>query len=356
MRILWFAHRDIKHPKAGGAERTIYEVGKRLAKLNIDVNLVTVNPGNLLNYENVDGIKIYRIKRNIKAHLSVKKMVKKIDPDVIIDDMDHAIPWCSPWFTDKRVIVFFRHLHARSLPGQVNIFLARIITFIEKMYPFIYRNNTFVTESDTSENDLIDLGIKKENIIRIPPGVDLNLFHPGEKTKNVQLLYFGGLRKYKRPEYAIKVYEELYDEIPNLKLVVTGNGPVLNKMEEDIKNKNYNINFFGKIDYIELSKIIRESWVNLHFSVTEGWGLSIMESSASGTPSIAFNVPGVVDTIKNNFNGFLVEDISDFKDKILYIIKNEDLFVKNSRKFAENFTWDKTAEMWYKLLGDKIIQ
>ena len=31
MKILWFAHRDIKHPSAGGAERTIYEVGRRLA-------------------------------------------------------------------------------------------------------------------------------------------------------------------------------------------------------------------------------------------------------------------------------------------------------------------------------------
>ena len=351
MRILWFAHRDIKHPKAGGAERTIYEVGKRLVKLNIDVNLVTVNPGNLLNYEIVDGIKTYRIKGNIKTHLYVKKMIKKIEPDVIIDDMDHAVPWFSPWFTDKRVIVFFRHLHATSLPGQVNIFLAKIITFIEKMYPFIYKNNIFVTESNTSENDLIKLVIKKENIMRIPPGVDLNVFYPGEKTKYVQLLYFGGLRKYKRPEYAIKVYEGLYDKIPNIKLVVTGDGPMLNKLKEDIKNKNYNIDFLGKIDYIKLSEIIRESWVNLHFSVTEGWGYSILESSASGTPSIAFKVPGVVDTIKNNFNGFLVNDINEFKDKILYVIKNEDLFVKTSRKFAENFTWDKTAEIWYKLLN-----
>ena len=47
MKILWFAHRDIKHPKAGGAERTIYEVGKRFSALGIDVNLVCVNPGNL---------------------------------------------------------------------------------------------------------------------------------------------------------------------------------------------------------------------------------------------------------------------------------------------------------------------
>ena len=278
-------------------------------------------------------------------------MIKKIDPDVIIDDMDHAVPWSSPWFTNKKVIVFFRHLHARSLLGQVNIVLAKIITLMERMYPFIYKNNTFVTESETSENDLINLGLKKEKIIRIPPGVDLELFHPGEKTKNVQLLYFGGLRKYKRPEYAIKAYEDLHNEIKNLKLIVTGNGPLLDKMRDNVKDKNYNIDFLGKIDYDELAKTIRESWVNLHFSVTEGWGLSIMESSASGTPSVAFKVPGVVETIKDGYNGYLLKDINDFKDRILYIIKNEEMFSENSRKFAENFTWDKTSELWYELLN-----
>ena len=220
------------------------------------------------------------------------------------------------------------------------------------MYPFIYRNKTLITESDTSENDLINVGIKKENIIRIPPGVDLNLFHPGEKTTNIQLLYFGGLRKYKRSEYAIKVYEDLYNDINNLKLIITGDGPSLNKIKEGIKDKNYNIDFLGKLDYNKLAIVIRESWVNLHFSVTEGWGLSIMESSASGTPSVAFRVPGVVDTIRDTYNGFLVNDINEFRDKILYIIKNENSFIKNSREFAESFTWERTAGLWYELLNN----
>ena len=63
----------------------------------------------------------------------------------------------------------------------------------------------------------------------------------------------------------------------------------------------------------ELSELIRESWINLHFSVTEGWGYSILESSTSGTPTVAFKVPGVVDIVKDNFNGFLVKDINEFK-------------------------------------------
>ena len=353
MKILWFAHRDIKNPKAGGAERTIYEVCSRLCKMQVEVHLVTVNPGNLLNFEIVDGIITHRIKGNIKAHLSVRKMIKKIKPDVIVDDMGHAVPWFSSWFTDKPVIIFFRHLHARSLPGQVNFLLAKAITLMERSYPFIYKNNIFVTESDTSENDLISLGIKKDRVVRIPPGVDLDLFHKGKKTDNVQLVYFGGLRKYKRPEYAITVYENLCTKIDNLKLIFVGDGPLLNEIKDKIKDKNYNIAFTGRVDYVKLTKIIRESWVNLHFSVTEGWGYSIMESSASGTPTVAFSVPGVVNTINNDYNGFLVNSIDEFADKILDIIKDEDKFTVNSREFAENFTWKKTSDLWYKLLTEK---
>jgi len=350
MKVLWFAHRDIKHPKAGGAERTIYEVGKRLAKMNIEIHLVSVNPGNLSDYEIIDGIIIHRIKGNIMAHLSVPKMIKKIDPDVIIDDLGHAVPWISSFFTNKNVIVFFRHLHARSLPDQVNPFLAKIITLIEKNYRIFYKNNIFVTESYTSIEDLIGLGIKKENIVKIPPGVNLDLFQPGKKSENVQLIYFGGLRKYKRPKLAIKVYEMLYKEIENLKLIIVGSGPMLNELKNYVNNKNYDITFTGRVSDEELAKLVRESWVNLHFSVTEGWGLSIMESSASGTPTVAFKAPGVVEIIIDGYNGFLVENIDNFKDKILKIIENEEQFSKNARKFAENFFWDKTAELWYQLL------
>jgi glycosyltransferase involved in cell wall biosynthesis len=352
LKVLWFAHRDIKHPKSGGAERTIYEVGRRLAAKGMEFHLVTVNPGNLLEYENVDGIITHRIRGNVKVHLAAHRMVRSIDPDIIVDDLGHAVPWFSSWFSGKKVIVFFRHLHARSLPGQVNFLLAKSLTLMERAYPMIYRKNTFVTESSTSESDLVNLGIRKERIMRIPPGVDLELFHPGKKTEFPQLVYFGGLRRYKRPEYSVKVYELLKDEVKDLKMVIVGDGPMLKEIREEVDGKNYNIEFPGRISNEELARVVRESWVNIHFSVTEGWGLSIIESSASGTPTVGFKVPGVVDTVRDGYNGFLVNSIKEFKSRILDIIEKEDEFSANSRKFAENFSWDKTANLWFKLLNN----
>ena len=352
LRILWLNHRDPLHPKAGGAERTIYEVAKRLIQKGNEVSLYCPKWEGSMDFEILDGIKIIRSGNNLSIHLILPIFLLKNKYDVIINDLAHGIPWITPTILGKKNIVFFRHLHARSLPGQVNFILAKIISFIEKLYPLLYRNDKIVTESSTSEEDLIGLGFLKENIIRIPPGVDLNLFFPGKKTKNVQLIYFGGFRKYKRPEFLLTVYEQLNSVVNNLCMVVTGEGKLLERIKQEAVSKNYNIRFTGKVGQTELANLIRESWINLHFSVTEGWGLSIIESSASGTPTIALTAPGVIDTVAENYNGFIVREIDQFRDKILNMIENEETFAKKSREFAERFDWEKTTNLWNELFHD----
>ncbi len=93
IKLLWFNHRDIMHKRAGGAERSIIEIGSRLAQMGFSVNLYSVNDGTLRDSEYFRGIKIIRARSNIAAHISVPATIRKIKPDIIIDDMAHAVPW-----------------------------------------------------------------------------------------------------------------------------------------------------------------------------------------------------------------------------------------------------------------------
>ena len=52
-----------------------------------------------------------------------------------------------------------------------------------------------------------------------------------------------GVRRYKRPEYILNVYEQLNTKINDLKIVVTGDGKQLQQIREEAKTKNYNIFF-----------------------------------------------------------------------------------------------------------------
>ena len=254
LNILWLNHRDPKHPKAGGAERTIYEVAWRLVQLGNSVTLYCPKWDGSSDDEVMDGIRIIRKGNNFTTHVILPIFLLKNKFDIVINDLAHGIPWISPVFLEKKNIVFFRHLHARSLPGQVNPILAKIITVMERFYPFIYGNIKIVTESSTSEEDLINLGFLKGNIVRIPPGVDLTTFIPGEKTQNVQLIYFGGFRRYKRPEFLLSVYEQLNSLIDNLRIVVVGEGTLVEKIKKEILLKKYNIIFKGNVEQHELAR------------------------------------------------------------------------------------------------------
>ena len=95
-------HRDIANPKAGGAERTIYEIGRRMVLRGHEVDvLVGAWPG-AMRHETIDGVRHHRYGNRVAPHLVHPFFLKyHSNADVIVDDMAHAAPWFSPWFSDK---------------------------------------------------------------------------------------------------------------------------------------------------------------------------------------------------------------------------------------------------------------
>ena len=354
MNILWLAHRDPLNPKAGGTERTIFEVATRLIAWDNEVTLVTAGWKGSKVRQNVNGINVIRLGNSVTLHLLLPFFLLFNRFDVIINDLGHAVPWASAPFIGKNNIVFFHHLHARSLPGQVNPILVKIITAVEKSYPMLYRGKIFVTESKTSVDDLAGLGIERSMVVKIPPGVNSSIFHPSEKTSYPSIVYFGGMRRYKRPEECIFVVESLKDKIPGLKLYVVGEGPELKNLLDLVKTRGLDsaITLLGRLNYSELGRIVASSWLNIHSSVTEGWGFSILEASSAGTPTAAYEVPGVIETIENGVNGLKVKDgdREALIEAVYKILMNPKDLWSSSVKFAGKYSWDATAELWFKTI------
>ena len=351
MRILWFNHRDIRHPLAGGAERTIHEVGKRLAAKGYEFHLASANPRQLPEEEIMDGIIIHRTKGNVRTHLNAPLLIRRLRPDVVVDDMAHVVPWFSPFFTKTRVIAFFRHYHARSLPGQVSRPAASMLTWLERRYPQIYRNSTFVTETSTGESDLMHLGVPSEHIRKIPPGVDTELFRPCKKTERPSLVYFGGMRDYKRPWLAVDVMTALSQTDDTIVMTVIGEGKALERMKEISGRYGLvsRITFTGHIPEAELAGIVAAAWANLHFSVTEGFGLSILEAAASGTPTVALEAPGVSEVVTDYGLGKTAKDLDEFQAVLKCILGDIEKWSDKVSTSAMNFSWDKCADLWEKL-------
>lgn len=354
-KIIWLNHRDIRHPRAGGAERTIYEVTRRLFKRGYDIYWLSTKANGLPQKEKIEGVDIYRIGGNLSSHFTNLLFEHKHSLEAVtIDDMAHVVPWLSERLASIPGTVFFRHLHRRTLDGQMSRGKAALLKKIESSYPLMYRKWPFVTESRQGMYDLANLGISKDRIVRIPPGVDHNLTPMNNKYDFPSLIYFGGMRDYKRPYEALYLLNSLRKIYPKIKLRVSGIGPSLENLVS-LANRlglNNNVEFLGRLDEKILFDIVSRSWLNLHFSTSEGWGLSILEASSCGTPTLAYDVPGVSEVIEEGHNGIKVEDMDQDQllNKAISIIDSYGTWVERSREVASKYSWDKTTDMWEKHL------
>lgn len=356
VRILWLSHRDIRHKRAGGVEKAIFEISKRLVNKGHTVTWHSVSDG-LTSYEEViSGIKIERSQNNILAHIMTPIVLKRLVPDVVIDDLGHAVPWFSERFYTKGTVSFW-HLHKRSLKGQTSLAMNLILSGLETFYPSIYRNYTFITESKSSEDDLRKLGIKENRISVIPLGLNDSDFLDVKKSQVPKLVYFGGLRDYKRPWIPVYVIKEIRKSFPDSRLFIIGEGPSLPNLKKLVAEQELTdvVVFTGRLGEKDLKREVGSSWVNLHSSITEGFGLSIIEASALGTPTVAFSVPGVSEAVVNNENGLLAKN-GDFNEYVKLTKEVVSSFspdwISKSIKIAKNYSWDLSANSWEQHLKD----
>jgi glycosyltransferase involved in cell wall biosynthesis len=357
MKILWISHRDSQHPGSGGAEKTIHQISTRLGILGHEIEVLTTSWRGAPRVYREAGVRVVRYPTALGPHVVLPAvLLRRAGFDVVIDDLAHVVPWCSPWLGAHSGVVYFRHLHRRTLQGQVARPLAESLTLIERTYSSIYRDWPFVTESTDAIADLVELGVDKNRIRCIPPGVDLSMFKPRTKSAQPHLVYFGGLKAYKRPLAAVMVLEAVINSGIDARMSVIGIGPQLDLFrararEAGVLNR---VAFLGRIDEATLAAVVGTAWVNLHFSVSEGWCLSAMEAAASGVPTVAFSVPGLRDSVQHGVSGLLAPegDVDRLITSVKSIIQNPKPWSSACTGWASHFGWDRAAKRWEELLEE----
>ena len=195
---------------------------------------------------------------------------------------------------------------------------------------------------------------------RVYPGVD-EIQIQGEKAKNPTLLYLGRLRDYKCVDVLIKCTPKLLQMYPTLKVVIAGEGEDLKNLKKLTQKLNVQdaVEFTGRVTDEEKEKLFTQAWVAVHPSIVEGWGISNIEANLCGTPVVAANVDGLRDSVIHNKTGLLVEsrNIHAFTSAIDNLLSNskmrENMGIE-ARKWANNFSWDTSADSFYSLFSNLI--
>ncbi len=364
MKILMMSWKCIKHPWKGGAEFVTYEYLKRLVEKGYECVWFAPKFKGCLERENIDEIEIVRDFSIYTIHINAwRKYFSEFKGkfDIIIDQVN-GIPFFTPLYAKEPIIFFIHHFAGECWDYEMPFPLNKIGKFAERNFLRLYKNIPTICVSPSTKKDLINLGFKEENIHVIYNGCDvkpLEKINFEEKEENA-ICFVSRLTPMKRVEHAIKAIYYVKEEIPNVKLWILGSPKKENYLYRlknlvDKLGLKDNVKFFGWVPFEERNEIIKKSQILVVTSVKEGWGLNVIEANALGTPVIGYKVPGLVDSIKDGYNGLLVEkgNIIELSETIINLLKDNDLRKKlseNSIKWAKRFNWDKSAEEFEKIL------
>jgi len=349
VEILWINHRCPRHPQAGGAEVHLLEIAKRLVKRGHEITLLSERYSGSPKEEVIDGILVKRFGGKYALHLYAPYFVLKRseDYDVIIDDIAHAVPFFSYAFTRQPVVAIVHHVHQEVLEVEVNQPLRYIIKRAER---FIRHYKRIVAVSRTTRKDLVEkLKVPSERVEVIYPGVDHEKYRPGEKAERPTLLWMGRMKRYKHPDHALRVFKLVREVVKEAEMIMVGYGEAFPEVKKLIREmKLSNIILTGRISEDEKVELLQKSWVMLCTSEMEGWGMTIMEAASCATPTVAYNVGALKETIINGKTGFLIRygDIEGLARSVTILLEDENLrreISKHALEYSYNFDWEKST-------------
>lgn len=342
----------------GGAEVFTYENAKRWVKAGHAVTLWASEFQNCKREEVVDGVRIVRAGGKYSVYWKAKKYYRKYFSkegyDVVVDEINTR-PFLTPKFVNNgEKIVALIHQLAREYWFYETPFPISYIGyhFLEKRWLRNYVDVPTVTVSESTRQDLKDLGFKE--VFVVPEGLNFTpLDEVAEKESYPVVTYVGRLKRAKRPDHAIKAFTIVKEKIPEAELWIIGDGNFRKDLE---KIATYGVKFFGGLSDGERRELVKSAWVLVNPSVREGFGLNVVEANALGTPCIAYDVSGLRDSVKNDETGLLAEagSVEDLATKIIMVLKDDVLrerLSRNALDYSSRFSWDRCAKQFLIILN-----
>jgi glycosyltransferase involved in cell wall biosynthesis len=353
-RILVLNERDPRHPYSGGAETHVYEIMSRLvARGHAVTHLASSFPG-CAPRETIDGVEVRRLgglpRYYPAAAFTCARETRGGRFDVVVECLN-KLPFFSPVYSHAPVLAFCQHLFGETAFTQVAWPIAATVFAAEKLIPLGYRRVHFIADSDSTRSDLVRRGISCERIEVSPPGIRRpRVTARPLRERPPRVTYLGRIERYKRLDVMLKAVAPLVRAYPELEVAVIGRGRDRERIERlaDELGLSSRTRFLGFVDDDERDRCLADSRVCVCASEKEGWGLTVIEANAVGTPVVASDAPGLRDSVRDGDTGWLAPtgDAEAFGARIAALLAADDAAEAMARRGVEwsrRFDWDTSA-------------
>ncbi len=168
----------------------------------------------------------------------------------------------------------------------------------------------------------------------IPSGTDTNQFRPGNKDPKL-MMSVGRFVPKKAPDITIRAFASVNKKHPNMKLIMVGDGPLLEncKLLAKLLNVQNSITFTGSLQHNTICKYMSQASIFMLHSVTdnegntEGFPSVIQEAMASGCAILSTRHGGIPHFVEHQRTGLLSDekDIDKFSQNMLDLIEKDKL-------------------------------
>ncbi len=296
-RIECYAWRDLDDPEAGGSEVHADEIFGRWAAAGIEVAHRTSTFDVPRQFTRNGYTVIQRGGRyDVFARVVARQLVRRRRPDTATIEIWNGVPWFGPLWAPRRRVVWLHHVHREMWDDAVPFPVNHVGRIVEtRLAPLLYRRSQFATLSDSSAAEIVELGIDAGHLSIIPPGVH-ERFSPDEQRRAAtpRVVIVGRLAPVKRQVTMLDALLETRRRVPDLEVDVVGDGPDREKVRAWVDEHDAGswVHLLGRVTDDELVDAYRRAWLVVSASHAEGWGMSLTEGAACGTPCVATDIAG----------------------------------------------------------------
>ena len=362
----------------GGIARVVHDLSHRLIKDGHEVTVVTYKEGNVEDFEDDNGVKVYRVNNyminpnnfidwimqlNFNLISKATEIINKEGPFDVIHAHDWLVAYAAKTLKDSFKTPIIATIHATEAGRNSGIHdeVQRYINDTEWM--LTYESTEVIVNSNYMKSELQRLfGLPYEKINVVPNGVNLNLYNGVEKDYNFRrqyaadnekiILYVGRLVYEKGIQNLIAAMPKVLNGYHDSKLIIAGKGGMIDELRDEVRRLNIEnkVYFTGYLNLNQVTKMYKCADVAVFPSTYEPFGVVALEGMLSGTPVVVSDVGGLNEIVQHRENGMksYAGNPNSIADSILELLYNPGLGAEVSRaakaKVKAQYNWNKIAQ------------
>lgn len=352
--------------KNGGVQECVLALKAEYQKKGHEAYIITPRPKGV-ETESVDGILLVGESRDFNAPFQATTTQVSVTFDnAAIDALLQEHQFDILHFHEPWVPIVSRQILTRSNTVNVATFHAKLpdtmmSKTIEKVITPYTRSILKYIDSYTAVSDAAAEYIKTltdEDINLIPNGIDIDKFRKANDTprKRQTILYIGRLEKRKGVIYLLKAFKELQMISPEAHLIIAGDGPDRQKLENYVElNDIDNVEFLGFVDESTKIRLLHEATIYCSPAIYgESFGIVLLEAMAAGAVTVAGNNPGYASVMKDTGAVSIanVKDTSEFARRLQLLMVDTELrklWISWADDYVTQFNYERIAEMYLKV-------